>query len=146
MTLHALQQLLMHKRKAMGRHGTHSPFVYGLVDTVLVPLYREKSILDKIEKLAIGLDNYCSSMGYTKLGHGIQIIRSQNLPYSIPAVDNSIDTALLLSDIHATKAHTIGWRQLCEDPSVTLSLDFYHAGVLFFNPRFKQKQHFYLRF
>jgi len=146
MTLHAMHQLLMHKRKAMGRHGTHSPFVYGLIDTVLIPVYREKTLSDKIEQLAIGLDNYCRSTGYTTLGQGVQIIRLQDLPYSLPAVDNSADTVLLLSDIHPTTAHTNEWQKLCDDSSVTLSLDLYHAGILFFSPRFKQKQHFFLRF
>jgi hypothetical protein len=50
-----------------------------------------------------------------------------------------------IAGIHASPEHAEIWRQLCSDPCVNLSLDIFHAGLLFFRKDFKEKQHFVLK-
>ena len=57
------------------------------------------------------------------------------LPYVKP---NSV---ILLDDIYWSPQMTKAWKTLCSLPEVTLSLDLYHFGLLFFREEFKEKQH-----
>ncbi len=41
---------------------------------------------------------------------------------------------LIVGDIHWSRGMTRAWKRLIKHPKVTLSLDFFEAGVLFFNP------------
>jgi hypothetical protein len=38
------------------------------------------------------------------------------------------------------------WAQIKDHPAVTLSIDLFFIGIVFFNPDFKAKQHFVIRF
>jgi hypothetical protein len=38
------------------------------------------------------------------------------------------------------------WKQIQEHPSVKLTIDLFFIGIVFFNPDFKVKQHFKIRF
>jgi predicted O-methyltransferase YrrM len=53
----------------------------------------------------------------------------------------SNNSVFVFADIHWTAEMEGAWQQLCAMPEVTLSVDLFHLGILFFNPDFKEKQH-----
>ena len=55
------------------------------------------------------------------------------------------DTILIFDDIHWSKEMEEAWEQIKQHPSVTLSLDLFFIGIIFFKTEFKVKQQFKLR-
>ncbi len=47
---------------------------------------------------------------------------------------------LIIDDIHWSKGMTEAWKRLQEHPKVTLSINLFQIGILFFDPNFMQKQ------
>ncbi len=62
------------------------------------------------------------------------------LNYSNPA------TILVFDDIHWSEEMEEVWHQIKAHPSVTLTIDLFFIGIVFFNPDFKHKQDFCIRF
>lgn len=50
-------------------------------------------------------------------------------------------TALVIDDIYWSEGMTRAWNTLKQLERVTLSIDLYEVGILFFNPAFREKQH-----
>lgn len=67
----------------------------------------------------------------------LQYLR-QILPFTHPK------SILIIADIHWSEAMEKVWAKTQKLPVVTLSLDLFHYGVLFFDPAIKEKQHFNL--
>jgi predicted O-methyltransferase YrrM len=59
------------------------------------------------------------------------------------AVPGSI---FIFDDIHWSLEMEEAWEQIQQHPSVTLTIDLFFIGLVFFNPDFKVKQHFTIRF
>lgn len=55
-------------------------------------------------------------------------------------------TILIFDDIHWSKEMEEAWQQIQQHKAVTLSIDLFFIGLVFFNPGFKVKQHFTIRF
>ena len=53
---------------------------------------------------------------------------------------------VILDDIHWSKEMEEAWDIVRKDPSVTCSIDLFFIGILFYNPDFKTKQHFVIRY
>ncbi|MEO8763187.1 MAG: class I SAM-dependent methyltransferase [Ginsengibacter sp.] len=53
---------------------------------------------------------------------------------------------LIFDDIHWSIEMEEAWQQIQQHPAVTLTLDLFFIGLVFFNPDFKVKQHFTIRF
>ena len=53
---------------------------------------------------------------------------------------------LVFDDIHWSPVMEDAWKTITQDASVTLSIDLFFMGIVFFNPDFKIKQHFTIRF
>ncbi len=53
------------------------------------------------------------------------------------------DSVFVLHDLYWSPEMTRAWRTLCAHPAITLSLDLFHLGLLFFRPQ--AKEHFSLR-
>lgn len=51
------------------------------------------------------------------------------------------ESVVVIDDIHWSEGMQEAWLNLCQHPSVSLSLDLYEAGLLFFRPGI-QKQHY----
>lgn len=51
----------------------------------------------------------------------------------------------IIHQIHQSPAMTAAWDELRHEASVTLSIDLFSLGLLFFNPGIKERQHFVLR-
>ena len=52
----------------------------------------------------------------------------------------------IFDDIHWSKEMEEAWKLIQEDDSVTLTIDLFFIGLVFFSPDFKVKQHFTIRF
>ena len=52
----------------------------------------------------------------------------------------------IFDDIHWSSGMENAWHQIKSHPAVTLSIDLFFIGLIFFNPDFKVKQDFSLRF
>ena len=53
---------------------------------------------------------------------------------------------LVFDDIHWSKEMEQAWEEIKQDPSVTLSIDLFFIGLVFFRKEQKVKQHFVIRF
>ena len=65
-----------------------------------------------------------------------------NFELLLPFIHN--DSLLLIDDIYWSPQMTQAWQQLCSHPQVTVSIDSYYWGWLFFRKE-QPKQHFILR-
>jgi len=166
MTLHALIAYLKYTRKAKGRHGTHSPFVYDLVDNVLLdkdPIKKEYFI--KCPSLELKYENLLSRIAayynYKEIvtlpgtnaiinRPDMLLINSEpntwlNLPDEYaPLLKN--ESVIVITGIHKTAAHTGAWKKLAANDKVSMSIDLYGIGLLLFKEEFKEKQHFVLKY
>lgn len=52
----------------------------------------------------------------------------------------------VFDDIHWSAEMEEAWNHICQHPDVFLSIDLFFIGLVFFNPSFKVKQHFSIRF
>jgi predicted O-methyltransferase YrrM len=52
----------------------------------------------------------------------------------------------IFDDIHWSAGMEEAWKQIREHPSVTLTIDLFFIGLVFFKKDFKAKQHFSIRF
>ncbi len=59
---------------------------------------------------------------------------------------STASSIFVFDDIHWSSEMEEAWRQIKADPSVTLTIDLFFIGLVFFNPGFKVKQDFTIRF
>lgn len=55
------------------------------------------------------------------------------------------ESIIVIEHIHLDLERSKLWEALIKDPRVTLSIDIFHVGVLFFTKKIHQKQHFVLK-
>lgn len=55
-------------------------------------------------------------------------------------------TILVFDDIHWSEEMESAWAEVKTHPSVTMTIDLFFIGIVFFNPDFKIPQHFTIRF
>lgn len=55
-------------------------------------------------------------------------------------------SVFIFDDIHWSKEMETTWKEIQEHPFVTLTIDLFFVGLVFFNNDFKVKQHFVVRF
>lgn len=55
-------------------------------------------------------------------------------------------TIIIVDDIHWSQEMEQAWQYMKEHPAVTLTIDLFFIGLVFFRKDFKQKQHFTIRF
>lgn len=56
------------------------------------------------------------------------------------------ETVFIFDDIHWSEGMERAWKEICQNPKVTLSLDLFHLGIVFFRKEQHEKEHFLLRF
>jgi hypothetical protein len=164
-TLHALKEYIKYRWKAKTRHGIHSPFVYDLIDKVLFNKERNKENTGHITPTDIA-DLHTKLAGAAKKNIMLiaSIISYYNSPHhpfpekpeflfhnaedhknSAREISANTSRIIIVSNIHNTLSADAKWKDLYEDPEVSLSIDLYCFGLLFFRKEFKEKQHFFLR-
>ncbi len=165
MALHSFIEYLKYSWKAKGRHGTHSPFVYDLVENVLMDkgTIKPESVIE-YRSLPLKYENLISRIA---LYYGCKNV------LSVPAENSTIQKPdmLLLNDsrqwavlfehyapvlngntivvvphIHQTVLQTRAWGKIVAHPQVRMSIDLYGIGLLLFREEFKEKQHFVLKY
>ena len=62
----------------------------------------------------------------------------------LPKITNN--TILVFDDIHWGSEMEKAWDVIRKHPSVRCSVDLFFMGIIFFNPAFREKQHFKIRF
>ena len=55
-------------------------------------------------------------------------------------------TIIIFDDIHWSMEMEEAWTAIQQDPAITLSIDLFFIGIVFFNPDINHKQHFTIRF
>ncbi|MEL6658473.1 MAG: class I SAM-dependent methyltransferase [Bacteroidota bacterium] len=53
-------------------------------------------------------------------------------------------SVVVIGDIHWSEEMELAWLEIRRHPRVTMSVDLYHMGVLFFRPELQQQEHFVL--
>jgi hypothetical protein len=56
------------------------------------------------------------------------------------------NSVLIFDDIYWTADMTKAWEEIKTHPAVTLSIDLYKVGLIFFRKENKQKEHFCLKY
>ena len=58
---------------------------------------------------------------------------------------NNTELIIIFDDIHWSKAMEEAWQKIINHEKVSLSIDLFELGIVFFNPRL-QKEHFIIRY
>ena len=56
------------------------------------------------------------------------------------------ETVFIFDDIHWSDEMEQAWKTIQQDEAITCTIDLFFIGLVFFNPAFKEKQHFTIRF
>lgn len=56
------------------------------------------------------------------------------------------DTILIFDDIHWSAEMEEAWREICDHPAVTTTIDLFFIGIVFFKKEFLVKQHYSIRY
>lgn len=163
MTLHAFGQYLQYRWQSKTRHGVHSPFVYELIDKVLLdksPLKQGYSI--QCPGLELKYENLINRIAAYYHYNNIVYLPTENKDADVLLIQSAptiwINTfkehqhlfkdhcIVIVTDIHKTLSHTAEWNKLVADNNVRMSIDLYQIGLLLFRKEFKEKQHFILQY
>ena len=128
-------EYLKYCKKAKGRHGTHSPFVYSFIEEG-INKNRKLPLLERIT-------GYFTDWKIIKMPQGSQrwlmYLKAQAGIYNTR-------TLLIAPNIYESEDTAAVWDALCRQPEVQYSIDLFRYGLLFINPDFKEKQHFILKY
>ncbi|MFK7811994.1 MAG: hypothetical protein AB8B59_05835 [Maribacter sp.] len=156
---------LKHLLAATNQHGVHSPFVYDYLTKCLYtkPKFRDsksESVLLKsipyfeIEKFKISSsDSRIENRIQKEFDLEVSIETPFDLIYLDYPEENILniykdrihnDSMMLLENIHRNKDATKTWETLKQNLQVTVSIDMFHCGALFFRKE-QEKEHFKIR-
>ncbi len=163
--MYFLLQYLKHLLTATNQYGVHSPFVYSYLTKCLYTKSKyqasksEKIVLKSIpyfsvEKIKISSKN---SQIENLIRKEFKLTTSDNESYDLIYMNNPVedilsiykekihnDSAIFMGNIHRTKETTALWETLKHNEMVTVSIDMFHCGVLFFRKE-QLKEHFKIR-
>lgn len=168
MTLFKILTFIKFRFRATNQHGVHSPFVYRLLTKAIYPKQgpqtnKSRQILIK----CIGYfkpENLQFQASDQPLKKEFSSLLSTPLegapPYDLvyfgspqdPALSTKLsrpeewhnDTLFFIDKISESKASRAYWKKLCTNEIVTVSIDFFYCGLLFFRKE-QAKEHFMIR-
>ena len=157
MTLFSLKEYISYNWKSQTRHGVHSPFVYDLIDKVLLNENRDNGdeAMDKIpgwitEKhkalIAPIISLYIKDKNNFPETPAFAFINAEEQNRTLQDLNLKSSSILFVTNIHSDKLSVLNWARLCNDSSTNFSVDLYEIGILFFRKEFKEKQHFVLKY
>jgi predicted O-methyltransferase YrrM len=77
-------------------------------------------------------------------GHHTYEATLRYFKYFLPMMNEH--TVMVFDDIHWSEGMEIAWKEICADPSVTLTIDLFFMGIVFFSKSHLIPQHFTIRF
>ncbi|MBQ4916303.1 hypothetical protein J8L85_17775 [Maribacter sp. MMG018] len=147
------------------QHGVHSPFVYNFITKSLYQKRNKKcTITEDVLFKSISYFKY-KKIGLVPLNNSLKstlnskfdYLEYGSTPYDIIYVNSKKElfgnilkqtyhnnSALLFEGIHSSKERTQQWESIKELPEVTVSIDLFYCGLIFFR-REQAKQHFKIR-
>lgn len=108
-------------------HASNIHLIHGDIDSHLAPLIASLHTID--------LAYIDANHRYTPTMQYYQTIRQKTTPESI----------IIIDDPHRSPEMEQAWQQITADPTVTLSIDLYHIGLLFLRPELP-KQHYIVKY
>jgi predicted O-methyltransferase YrrM len=66
--------------------------------------------------------------------------------FKMALAKKNANSIFIFDDIHWSKDMQKAWKEICEHPDVTISLDLFYFGIVFFRTENKNKEHFVLKF
>ncbi len=150
---------------ATNQHGVHSPFIYNFITKGLyIQGNSQFTITENILVKSISYFNFkkislvaANNPLKIKLNSIIEYLDYNTSPFDIIYADrnckpfNTIsstyfhnDSILLVEGIHNSKKKTKQWEKLKNLPEVSVSIDLFHCGMLFFRKE-QAKEHFKIR-
>lgn len=149
---------LIHFLSANSRHGTHSPFVYQLVDEVIYPKRRPGEPNDREQRLIARLIKRFQPDTVYTADNGCP----QNLPLDFLVVDCAdfgkaaaqveacwgqfhSGSVLVLSGFHLHEETKALWESIKAKADVTVTIDMFRLGLVFFHAG-QAKEDFRIRY
>lgn len=166
--MHSILAYLKHILTATNQHGVHSPFVYDYITKCLytknqrskrkyfdiflksIHYFKVKSVLivsDSNELKQIAMQEF------PKLVFGpspFDMIHSEasdliGIPEKLlENIEVHNDSVFVVNNIHNSKATELVWKQLKNDKKVTVTLDLFYCGMVFFRKE-QATEHFKIR-
>lgn len=139
------------------RHGTHSPFVYQLVDEVIYAAPSKGASPDKVKQLIERLTLRFIPQTVHRTGnalpqHPLDFVVAEGGGAETTAAQLRelwpqlhADSVLILIGIYRNKRMKVLWRTVQERPDVTVTIDLFHLGLVFFRSG-QAKEDFRIRF
>lgn len=163
MSLFLFFQKLKYRLKAKNRHGIHSPFVYHFVEKILngrwpdkelryFPFWKQAKLTSKQSLILDRISSYYPIQTIHFLGETFEMSTPQERgrlliyaePKQVNLNINASDIIILLNPYSSTSQY-LNWEILKKEPNISLSIDIYEMGILFFREEFLVKQHFLIR-
>lgn len=147
----------VHFLTSNSRHGTHSPFVYRLVDEVIYAKQRPGEPKNKIKRLTARLIDRFEPDGVYELGIGRPsepldfVIAEEHDAETVAIQLNALwprlhsGSVLVLSGIYRNTGKKRLWYTIKTKPEVTVTIDLFCVGVVFFH-RGQAKEDFKIRY
>lgn len=148
---------IIHFFVSNSRHGTHSPFVYALADQVIyVPsaTCRQRTILP--EGFSAGyrdlLADILSHWSIPNLTEYPELVNTSAVwvtqePFTVGELVELVGEGkiVIVHEPYRTKHSLKKWQALCHDPTIVISIDLFHFGVVLQRTG-QRKEHFFLRY
>jgi hypothetical protein len=162
MNIFKLKQYIKYRSKALGRHGLHSPFAYAFVEDLLhetrskvdltpniIAYYSIKNFFLSENAGLVNKSDSRAKKNFKKSAFTFEqlfVFPEGGLEAAAQYLSKAkADDIVLVQGLHDSEATEALWQRLYSGPRVTLSMDLFDVGLLFFREEFKVKQHFVLR-
>ncbi len=155
---HYYLDYLKHSLTANSRHGTHSPFVYRLVDEVVYRKREPGEQGDKASRLIERLIKWFRPQQVVYIGAAevpdgpldFIIVRRDDTERINDSLNQlwpqlHVDSVLVVEGIYRNAGLKRLWQSIQAKPRVTVTVDLFHVGLVFFHLG-QAKEHFQIRY
>lgn len=122
---------IKHLLMANTRHGTHSPFVYRLLDETVYPKRRVDEPIDKVDRLVTRLSTYLAPREFIIADEPDTATLTAQLQGQWPQLHHG--RILIVKAIYRDAGMKRLWHSIKGKPEVTVTIDLFHMGLVFFH-------------